>query len=197
MNRPRHLRYLLPLTLLLLASPQAGAEESEHDGWFDHVKNLCGQAFEGEVTTDEPGGDASWSEQRLVMHVRSCDDNQIAIPLHVGDDRSRTWVLTRTNEGVLLKHDHRHEDGSPDAVTLYGGLATANEGGALDFPADEETKELFVREGLEVSVDNVWTMEIVPGERFSYILRRPGRHFQVDFDLTTPVDAPPPPWGSE
>lgn len=206
MNRPRCLRHLLPWILILLATPLAGVEEaavedpavdeSGLDDWFHQVHKLCGQTFEGQVTTDEPGGDDSWSTQRLVMHVRNCDENQLAIPLHVGENRSRTWVLTRTHEGVLLKHDHRHEDGSEDAVTLYGGLGTANEGGALDFPADEETKALFVREGLDVSVENVWTMEIVPGERFSYILRRPGRHFQVDFDLAEPVDTPPPPWGA-
>ena len=205
MNRPRYPQALLPGTLLLfvllatpLAAETAGSAESSLDDWFAQVHSLCGKAYEGKVTTDEPGGgDDAWSTQRLVMHVRSCGDEELAIPLHVGDDRSRTWVLTRTDEGVLLKHDHRHEDGSADAVTLYGGLGTANEVGSLDFPADEETKALFVREGLDVSVDNVWTMEIVPGERFSYILRRPGRHFQIDFDLTQPVDAPPPPWGSE
>jgi hypothetical protein len=38
-------------------------------------------------------------------------------------------------------------------------------------------------------------MELVAGERFSYALRRPGRHFQVEFDLRQAVPPPPPPWG--
>jgi hypothetical protein len=25
-------------------------------------------------------------------------------------------------EGLQLKHDHRHEDGTPDEVTMYGGV---------------------------------------------------------------------------
>jgi hypothetical protein len=39
-------------------------------------------------------------------------------------------------------------------------------------------------------------MEIEPGERFVYELARPGtaRLFRVEFDLTTPVAEPPPPW---
>jgi hypothetical protein len=31
---------------------------------------------------------------------------------------------------------------------------------------------------------------------FAYELRRPNRHFRVEFDLTRPVPAPPPPWGA-
>jgi hypothetical protein len=55
------------------------------------------------------------------MHVRTCSENALRIPFHVGDDHSRTWVITRTENGLRLKHDHRHEDGSEDAVTQYGG----------------------------------------------------------------------------
>ena len=52
---------------------------------------------------------------------RSCDLAEIRIPFHVGEDRSRTWVMTPTSVGLRLKHDHRHEDGSEDEVTQYGG----------------------------------------------------------------------------
>ena len=35
------------------------------------------------------------------------------------------------------------------------------------------------------------------GRRFLYELSRPGgRLFQVEFDLSAPVEPPPPPWGS-
>lgn len=63
------------------------------------------------------------------------------------------------------------------------------------FPADEHSRALFEEHGIPQSAANVWSLEIVPGERFSYVLRRPGRHFQVDFDLSEPVEPPPPPWG--
>ncbi|HVS13716.1 MAG TPA: hypothetical protein VMV46_07320, partial [Thermoanaerobaculia bacterium] len=118
------------------------------------------------------------------------------IPFHVGEDRSRTWVVSRTETGLELKHDHRHEDGTEDAVTWYGGHTDSpgTEVAQL-FPADEHSKELFAEHDLPQSVANVWSFELVAGERFSYLLRRPGRHFQVDFDLTEPVEPPPAPWG--
>ncbi len=60
----------------------------------------CGQAFEGRVVEDTPAptGKDPFAGQRLVMHVRGCADpaHELRIPFHVGDDHSRTWVLTRT-----------------------------------------------------------------------------------------------------
>ena len=44
---------------------------------------------------------------------------ELRVPFHVGDNL-RTWILTRTDSGLRLKHDHRHEDGSDDPVTMYG-----------------------------------------------------------------------------
>ena len=34
------------------------------------------------------------------MHVRSCTPTEIRVPFHVGEDRSRTWVITRTDGGA-------------------------------------------------------------------------------------------------
>jgi hypothetical protein len=107
-------------------------------------------------------------------------------------------VLTRTPAGLRLKHDHRHEDGSEDPVSRYGGTATS-EGTALrqEFPVDAESIAVFEREGLQASTSNTWAMEIGPGQRFGYELSRPGgRLFQVEFDLATPVATPPAPWGA-
>ena len=120
------------------------------------------------------------------------------MPFHVGDDHSRTWVLTRTPEGLRLKHDHRHEDGSDDAVTMYGGdTAKAGTASRQEFPVDEFSKEMFKGEGLDVSTTNTWAMEIEPKQKFAYELARPGRLFRVEFDLTKPVATPPVPWGHE
>jgi hypothetical protein len=80
---------------------------------------------------------------------------------------------------------------------MYGG-ETASDGTAArqEFPVDRESVELFEREGLAASTNNVWAMEIEPGGRFVYELARPGteRLFRVEFDLTTPVAEPPPAW---
>jgi hypothetical protein len=169
------------------------------DAFLARIAEHCGQAFAGRIVANVPSSDDDpFANKPLVMHVRECGDREIKVPFHVGDDHSRTWVLTRTPTGLRLKHDHRHEDGTDDAVTMYGG-DTAASGTAVrqEFPVDQYSIDMFRREGLTASVVNVWAMEIEPGKRFLYELARPGhgRLFQVEFDLTTPVALPPTPWG--
>lgn len=152
---------------------------------------MCGQSFEGRVVENEPPSDA-FVGKVLVMHVRECSDSAIRIPFHVGEDRSRTWVITTTATGLRLKHDHRHEDGKPDSVTQYGG-DTNGPGSAVrqEFPADAYTGSL-----IPASATNVWTVEVDAGKTFAYALRRDinNRRFRVEFDLTRPVATPPAPW---
>ena len=180
---------------------QAAATAAPADQFLAALATHCGQAFEGRIVANEPRGNEpdAFEGKRLVMHVRGCDApaEGLRVPFHVGEDRSRTWVLTRTAEGLRLKHDHRHEDGSDDAVTMYGG-DTAGPGTAVrqEFPVDAESIAMFEREGLNASLSNTWAMEVEPGQRFLYELTRPGgREFKVEFDLTTPVEPPPAPWG--
>lgn len=179
---------------LAFAAPAQAFDEA--DALFGKLKALCGQAFAGSVvTTDER--DKDMASKPLVMHVRICTDDTVAIPFHVGENRSRTWIVTRTDTGLRLKHDHRHEDGMPDAVTMYGGdTVTPGTASRQDFPADEETKTVFRANKLDASLTNVWTIEVQPGTLFAYELNRENRHFRIEFDLTQPVPAPPRPWGA-
>ncbi|MCH8478244.1 MAG: hypothetical protein LAT56_09895 [Wenzhouxiangella sp.] len=164
------------------------------DEYWSNLESLCGQAFEGELIT-HPEGEDGFVRHRLVMHVRDCQEDRIRIPFVVGDDLSRTWVLTRKDDRLELKHDHRHDDGTPEETTMYGGTTT-NLGRANEqyFPAGEQTRGV-----IEAAFSNVWVMRVFPGEKFTYGLWRLGtpRVFQVDFDLTQPVEAPPAPWGWE
>ena len=165
--------------------------------FYDNLAALCGQSFDGKIISNDPQ-DADWAKETLTMHVRDCSDTEIKIPLHVGENRSRTWIISKTDTGLRLKHDHRHEDGEPDAVTMYGG--DTSDGGSTteqSFPVDQFSKDMFVREGLDVSVTNTWILSLIPGESFTYALTRPNRDFRAQFDLTQPVDTPPPAWGSE
>jgi hypothetical protein len=162
---------------------------------FARLYWLCGQAFEGRVASDDPR-DADWAREVLTVHVRECSTDELRLPLHVGENRSRTWVLTRPGGGLRLKHDHRHEDGSEDVLTQYGGETSAIRGDTVRFPADAFSRSLFEREGIPDSMANVWSLTVTDTE-LVYELDRPNRRFEARFDLTQPVDAPPPPWGFE
>lgn len=186
--------------------PAAGAKAAPlapPDAFLAAIARHCGQAFAGRLVANEPatGERDAFEDRPLVMHVRGCDRpaQELRIPFQVGEDRSRTWVITRTATGLQLGHEHRHEDGTPDAQTGYGGHTTG-EGSALrqEFPVDAASVALFEREGLLAATTNTWALEVEPGKRFLYELSRPdGRLFQVEFDLSRPVDPPPPPWGAE
>lgn len=197
------MRYrLLGLTLLAgtlslgcgAGAPDSGPPASAQDGFWASLQSICGKAFSGRMVQGNES-DESFSTSQLVMHVRECNDSEIKIPFHVGEDRSRTWVLTRTESGLRLKHDHRNEDGTPEELTQYGGdTRAAGTAEWQEFPADEFTASL-----LPAAATNVWTVEVVPDTIFAYALRREGsdRRFRVEFDLREPVDPPPAPWGFE
>lgn len=184
------------LSLSVFASaPSTVSLPKPQQDFFSSVAQLCGKAFAGKVSVDNAG--STFSEQPLVMHVRRCGDLRIEIPFHVGENASRTWVISKTGGGLMLKHDHRHQDGSEDRVTQYGGHTTeAGWAQVQSFPADPFTQDLFVREGLPQSIGNTWQMYVYP-ETFTYRLVRQGREFRVDFDLTQPIAPPAAPWGHE
>ena len=183
------------LALALSAAGTAAAEKAAtpQHVFFDGLQSLCGKAYEGRIVTNTPTPSTPdpFEGQRLVMHVRECAQDAVAIPFHVGTDRSRTWLVSRHGDTLRLKHRHLHADGTPDAVSMYGGN-TADAGSAhlQRFPADADSRAMFEREGLKASVDNTWSLEHLPGQAFRYGLHRPGREFLVEFDLTRPV--PPP-----
>ena len=194
------------VALALSACAGVSAPQAPADAFMAAVATHCGKAYAGRIVANTPKSATPdpFEGKALVMHVRGCESpaTRIEMPFHVGDDRSRTWILTRTGSGVRLKHDHRHEDGSPDASTMYGGeSASAGSRQRQAFPVDAESIAMFQREGRAVSTENTWAMEIHPG-MFAYELARPastlnpeGRLFRVEFDLTEPVEPPPAPWG--
>ncbi|NVK10755.1 MAG: hypothetical protein HWD83_02010, partial [Gammaproteobacteria bacterium] len=112
----------------------------EQDQFFNAISSHCGAAYSGVVMSTD-AADADFAGESLVMHVMSCSDEELRVPFFVGDDRSRTWVITKTGSGLQLKHDHRHEDGTSDDLTMYGGMT--NDLGTSEvqyFPADAPTK---------------------------------------------------------
>jgi hypothetical protein len=178
--------YTPPVVKPALAPPQRE--------FWSSLQTICGKAFSGRLVEGN-ASDSAFRTSPLRMHVRSCSPEEIRIPFHLGENRSRTWVITPTPTGLRLKHDHRHADGTPDAITQYGG-DTRSSGTATrqDFFADSLTATL-----IPAARTNVWTVEVVPGDRFVYALRREGtdRRFRVEFDLKASIASPPAPWGSK
>lgn len=161
--------------------------------FWQKLSKHCGRAYEGEVTTDISENDP-FAGKRLIMHVVVCGEGYIHIPFLVGDDKSRTWVLTMKNGLIKLKHDHRHEDGTEDKITQYGGTSSNSGMDNMQiFPADQETTDL-----IPYAANNVWWITL-DDDYFTYNLRRIGteRLFSVKFNLKKEVESPGPAWGWE
>lgn len=168
----------------------AGSPEPTHpqDAFLARLNALCGQTFEGRVVSTD-AADNDFRSNRLIMHVRDCAPNEVGIPFAVGEDRSRRWIITRTDEGLRLKHDHRDEQGVIHGYHMYGGdTAEAGTADRQEFPVDQESIEQFLAGDAAVSTTNIWAVEVKPDDIFAYELRRPeGRFLRVEFDLTKPL----------
>jgi len=173
------------IALSACATLPAGAPQQ--DAFMASLNALCGQRYEGRVVTTD-AADADFANSRLIMHVRDCSADEVGIPFDVGEDRSRRWIITRTAQGLRLKHDHRDEQGVIHGYHMYGG-DTVGPGSAerQEFPVDQESIAQFIAGDAQVSTTNVWAVEVHPGRMFAYELRRANRHLRVEFDLTDPV----------
>jgi len=165
--------------------PYAEAEpepQSPQDLFFDNLAALCGQTFEGESSfPDDPEHDLVDVELRA--HVESCTEDEIRVPFIAGEDESRTWVITRTDQGLHLRHDHRYPDGTPHDLTDYGGWASA---------AGDAHTQYFEADSLTVSklpeaATNVWMMQMDPeaGEFTYYLERHNEPRFRAELSLVS------------
>ena len=160
--------------------------EKPSEIFWKNLEKHCGKAYEGKlpehITRDDFAG------KKLTMHVKSCSTNEIKIPFNVGDNYSRTWILTKKDGIITLKHDHRHENGTSETITFYGGTNT-NYGfkNFQMFPADQETATL-----IDYASTNIWWITL-DDKTFSYNLQKAGSKtpFNVYFDLTKEIETPP------
>ncbi|MDQ3683832.1 MAG: hypothetical protein M3352_12295 [Bacteroidota bacterium] len=153
--------------------------------FLQNLQSFCGKSYEGKTIFPLDAKDP-FAGKRLSIHFQKCEERGVRIPFFVGEDSSRTWVLTIDSIGLLLKHDHRHKDGTPDSITLYGGYAKASQNKYEQFfPADPYTAKL-----IPAAATNEWNFVLSRDrKKLSYILRRDGKlRFHADFDLTRPVN---------
>lgn len=176
------------LTALLAAALTAApALDDPRDEFWNRLRALCESAAAGQVLQIPPGDTQLAMDARLVVHFWECGETELRFPLHVDENRSRTWVFIRHADHLELRHDHRNADGIEQANTWYGGTNVA---------AGTSERQEFVTVRGETS--GGWAVEILPGQRFTYGTIRNGawRH-HLQFDLTAPVAIPPRHWGFE
>ncbi len=191
---------LLAIFLVACGSEEETAGETELTGYeqfFEQMSKQCGNAYPGGLTLEPEGDEMLDGDELLVVHFRECGDNELKLPFHIEQldgewDRSRTWIFTKHNDGLELRHDHRMPDGSDDEVTMYGGYSV-DEGTSIrqEFKSVPRTEETGIFRG--------WRVEIVPGDRYTYgTIRGDEWSWRVDFDLSEPLEEEPPaPWGHE
>lgn len=156
--------------------------------FWSALEQWQGGVYPGEVRS-APAGDTLFTGKTLTLTVQRAGPDSLRMPFWVGEDRSRTWIVTRHGELLQLRHDHRHADGEEDEVSDYGGMATNSGSARLQvFPADARTLSRLPYAGA-----NVWWYALdEEGNQLCYQLRRMGtdRFFQVCFDRTRPIQAP-------
>ena len=176
--------------VFLIAANVSAQEDSPATQFWNALQSHCNKAYEGSLAL--PKEDKDFGGKKLIMHVRSCSDTVIKIPFFVGEDKSRTWILTYQNDRISLQHDHRHKDGTEDDINFYGGITTnSGQAGIQTFSADERTQQM-----IPAASTNIWWITI-DDTTFTYNLRRLGteRVFKVVMDLTKPIGTPEAPWG--
>ena len=187
-------KWVFIASISVLSACQTSETPNPQHVFFDRFLAYCGQSFAAHIVEDDQPSDAC--NQPLVVHIRDCETDTLRMPLHVGEDRSRTWVLQRTEKGLNFQHIHLHQDGSVDAVSPYGGHTAENGTDSLQsFPVDAASKTLFEENGLAVSTQNTWRLGFPSADTMSYELTRPNRSFIVHVDLSQPIAEPPPAWG--
>jgi hypothetical protein len=175
------------------AAAATGALAPEQESFWAGLKQHCGKAYSGRVSDATPYYRAGVEGRRLVAHFLDCSADRMHIALHIDDNRSRNWILTRSDRTLRLKHDHRAPDGSEEDVSQYGGDAPVpGLANRQIFPADAHTARI-----LPERADNFWFMHLVDESTFQYGVHWPraGHSIRLEFDLSRPVAAPPRPWG--
>lgn len=171
MNRNFHFMALLVLCASITSPATFAGQSESQDAFFRMVAGFCGISFSGQSSFPEDPGDA-FRGKELVAFIKTCSPDEIRIPFSVGEDHSRTWVLRRVEGGLQFQHDHRHADGTPDEVTLYGGTTLSTGSNlAQSFPADDYTADLIPE-----AATNEWFLSFSEdGTELTYYLERHGK----------------------
>lgn len=159
-----------------------------HRAFLAQYARYCGAAYEGRSVMVDLGDDHPLDGAALRMTLAECGEYEVRIPFQVDDDRSRTWIVTRSHDGLHLAHDHRYEDGTEHDANFYGGSAEPGGSATVQrFPADDRT--IADRPARAI---NVWSKEFdLQNDRYYYRLYLSGElRYEAEFDLSRPLPLP-------
>ncbi len=152
--------------------------------FMSNLISFCGQSFSGRQVFSKEGRE-SWEGRKFVMHFTLCEEDRVHIPFHVDNDKSRTWMFLAEDGKLRFRHDHRHEDGTPEDQTLYGGYADGKGTDLIQcFPQDEYTEKL-----LDDEYHRQWNVAFAEDlSTFTYeLFLNDELVFALEFDLTEPL----------
>jgi hypothetical protein len=150
------------------ADPAGATPDAARNAFFDALAERCGDEYPGRAII-APDSDDVFHPAYLGMRIDECSANQLRIAFLVDGDESRTWVIERSDEGLLFTHEHRYEDGTLYDNSGWGGWAT-DTGTALfqHFPDHRWDPE----RGTEAR-RSVWRLRLDPDNgQFVYYLDR-------------------------
>ena len=177
-NNMKH--HFITIGLILFSSVVFGQADKK---FFKELRSLQGKIYYGKAIymPDTLSANDFWGKL-LSFKVSQTDRSELKLPFNVGENQTRTWVIKKMKDGIRLKHDHRHADGSPDSITNYGGDSDQKISTRLAqyFPADEFTSQL-----IPAAKTNRWIMEFSPDKKkFYYLLERNNElRFKAEFNL--------------
>lgn len=175
----------------ILLGSSVKAIASNQESFFDAIKSHCGKAFSGSV--EDSSNSTAYNGKKFVLHIRDCSNTQIKMPLHIDDNSSRILILTKSGESIKLEHDHRHPDGSPDALTLYGGYSVDSTAKVANFPESSESIAITKAHAPNRTYPSLWSI-ILSAEDITYQVVRPGRTIKSNFKFTDTLSDPPTAW---
>ncbi len=80
---------LLAFTIVVSACDRTAPADVPAGQFLANVQPYCGQSYQGTITSDDPQ-DEDWRGKTVIADFETCTDTGLRIPLHVGDDHSRT-----------------------------------------------------------------------------------------------------------
>ena len=142
--------------------------ETVQGEFFANLFENCGETFSGQAAgVQEPGEDLSG--ETLIATFQTCTEEEVQIALAANGNALRTWIVSRSDDGLQLNLRSDNAGDPTMAPTGFGGAVT-DIGSAMSqsFAANDSTEE-----AMNTMDAGIWTLEL-ENNQFSYALEQDG-----------------------